>query len=149
MAQALHTEPICFRVGELDGRVTERVERLADLFEPAGRTVVTEDLWGERWTKLATNCMANPISAMTGLPSYDMRANDEARGTMFRLGVEAIRVGRAMGYHVKAPIGDFTLEDLEQAAAEGHPALEEMFLFLGILLIGWAYAFRKGALEWQ
>ncbi|MCH7472257.1 NADH-quinone oxidoreductase subunit A [bacterium] len=30
----------------------------------------------------------------------------------------------------------------------GLPALEEMFLFLGILLIGWAYAFRKGALEW-
>ena len=82
MAQALQTEPICFTVGELDRQVTERVERLAKLFGPAGRTVVTEDLWGERWTKLSTNCMANPISAMTGMPSYDMRAHDEARVTM-------------------------------------------------------------------
>jgi 2-dehydropantoate 2-reductase len=128
MAQALQTEPLCFSVGELDGRVTDRVERLAELFAPAGRTVVTEDLWGERWTKLSTNCMANPISAMTGLPSYDMRANDEARVTMFRLAAEAVRVGRAMGYHVKAPIGGFTLEDLERAAVNGHPALEEKFV---------------------
>jgi NADH-quinone oxidoreductase subunit A len=30
----------------------------------------------------------------------------------------------------------------------GPSALWEMFLFLGILLIGWAYAYRKGALEW-
>ena len=30
----------------------------------------------------------------------------------------------------------------------GMPALGEMFIFLGILLIGWAYAYRKGALEW-
>lgn len=30
----------------------------------------------------------------------------------------------------------------------GPSALGEMFIFLGILLIGWAYAYRKGALEW-
>ena len=128
MAQALQTEPICFRVGELDGRMTERVERLAELFRPAGRTVVTEDLWGERWTKLSTNCMANPISAMTGMSSYDMRADDRARRVMFKIAVEAIRVGRAMGYHVKTPIGDFTLEDLRQATTEGHPSLEKAFV---------------------
>ncbi len=128
MAQALQTEPICFRVGELDGRVTERVERLAELFGPAGRTVVTEDLWGERWTKLSTNCMANPISAMTGLSSYDMRADERTRRVMFKIAVEAIRVGRAMGYRVKAPIGDFTLEDLRQAATEGHESLERTFV---------------------
>ena len=30
---------------------------------------------------------------------------------MFKIAVEAIRVGRAMGYRVKAPIGDFTRPD--------------------------------------
>jgi NADH-quinone oxidoreductase subunit A len=30
----------------------------------------------------------------------------------------------------------------------GSPALGEMGLFIGILMIGWAYAYRKGALEW-
>lgn len=27
--------------------------------------------------------------------------------------------------------------------------LVDMFVFLGILLIGWAYAVRKGAIQWQ
>lgn len=30
----------------------------------------------------------------------------------------------------------------------GPPVIYEMFVFLGILLIGWGYAYRKGALEW-
>jgi NADH-quinone oxidoreductase subunit A len=30
----------------------------------------------------------------------------------------------------------------------GMSSLGEMFVFLGILMVGWAYAYRKGALEW-
>lgn len=33
--------------------------------------------------------------------------------------------------------------------AMGGVAIVEMFVFVGILLLGWAYAWRKGALEWQ
>ena len=28
-------------------------------------------------------------------------------------------------------------------------AIVEMFVFIGILMLGWAYAWRKGALEWH
>jgi NADH-quinone oxidoreductase subunit A len=28
-------------------------------------------------------------------------------------------------------------------------AIVDMFIFLGILMIGWAYAVRKGAIKWQ
>ena len=31
----------------------------------------------------------------------------------------------------------------------GGIAIMEMVVFVGILLLGWAYAWRKGALEWQ
>lgn len=31
----------------------------------------------------------------------------------------------------------------------GLVAIVEMFVFLGVLLLGWAYAVRKGALTWQ
>jgi len=31
----------------------------------------------------------------------------------------------------------------------GSMAIIEMFVFVGILLLGWLYAWRKGALEWQ
>jgi len=31
----------------------------------------------------------------------------------------------------------------------GSIAIIDMFIFLGILLLGWAYAVRKGAIKWQ
>ena len=31
----------------------------------------------------------------------------------------------------------------------GSFAIIEMFVFIGILMLGWAYAWRKGALEWS
>ena len=31
----------------------------------------------------------------------------------------------------------------------GVPGIVEVFLFVGILLLGWVYALRKGALKWQ
>lgn len=33
--------------------------------------------------------------------------------------------------------------------ALGTFAIVEMFIFIGILMLGWAYAWRKGALEWH
>ena len=128
VSQSLQGQPIAFRVGELDGRVTPRVEELSRLFEPAGHTVVTQELWSERWTKLATNCMANPTSAVTGLPSYDMKADERSRKMMLKLCVEVVKVGRAVGHDVRVPMADFTLEDMEQASIEGHPELEERFV---------------------
>ena len=137
MSQSMQTKPVCFSVGELDGTTTARIERLAELFEPAGHTVVTNDLWGERWSKMATNCMANPISAMTGLPTYDMRADERIRRLMLRLCVEAIQVGRALGYHVKTPVGEFSLDDLIQASLTGHEELEKKFVGQPQKLPGW------------
>ena len=128
MAQSLQSKPVSFKVGELDGRVTPRIEELSRVFEPAGHTVVTEELWGERWTKLATNCMANPTSAMTGLPSYDTKADERTRKMMLKLCIEVVKVGRAIGHNVKLPLADFTLEDLEQASNEGHSELEKRFV---------------------
>ena len=126
-SQSLQGKPIDFRVGELNGQVTARAEELARLFEPAGRTIVIDDLWGERWTKLCTNSMANPTAAMTGLASYEMRADERARRLMLKLGIETITVGRSMGYRVRPPLEEFELEDMERAATLGHAELEERF----------------------
>ena len=62
MSQALKAN-VSFTVGELDGRDTERVQMVRELWDHAGHTTVTDNLWGERWSKLAINCMANPRRA--------------------------------------------------------------------------------------
>jgi len=63
--------------------------------------MVTSNLWGERWSKLVINAMANGISACTGLAGGEMIRNYALRRFATRVGSEAIRVGQALGYQLE------------------------------------------------
>ena len=127
VSQSLQKEPLCFKVGELHGEITPRVEKIVDLFSSAGKTVPTQDLWGERWSKMVTNCMVNATAAMTGMMSHEVRANKVSRMQILNLAIETIKVGRALGYNVVPPMGDFSLEDMEKdAGTNGHPELDKV-----------------------
>ena len=57
---------LAFTVGEPSGVESNRAHAVADMLSVIGPTKVTSNLWGQRWAKLATNSMANPICALTG-----------------------------------------------------------------------------------
>jgi 2-dehydropantoate 2-reductase len=95
---AAHT---VFRAGEVHGRITKRAEEVCRLVAYADSAKVTENLWGERWSKLVANAMANGLSACTGLGGGDMLKSDPIRRFSTRLGSEAIRVGQAHGYQLE------------------------------------------------
>ena len=90
-----------FRVGEVHGLVTDRAREICRLLALADSAKVTQNLWGERWTKLVVNAMANGVSACTGLVSRDILLDDRLRHFTARLGSEAIRVGQALGYQLE------------------------------------------------
>jgi 2-dehydropantoate 2-reductase len=90
-----------FRAGEVHGRITERVQEVCRLVSLADSAMVTTNLWGERWSKLVTNAMANGISACTGLSSGEMVRNFALRSFATKVGSEAIRVGQALGYQLE------------------------------------------------
>jgi 2-dehydropantoate 2-reductase len=90
-----------FRTGEIHGRITERAQEVCRLVGHADSAKVTGNLWGERWSKLVANSMANGLSACTGLPGGEMLRNDPIRRFSTRLGSEAIRVGQALGYQLE------------------------------------------------
>jgi 2-dehydropantoate 2-reductase len=90
-----------FRTGEVHGRITDRVREVERLVALTDSALVTSNLWGERWSKLVTNAMANGLSACTGLISKDILRNDTLRRFGARLGSEAIRVGQALGYELE------------------------------------------------
>ena len=92
---AAHT---VFRAGEVHGRITRRAEEVCRLVGTADSAKATQNLWGERWSKLVTNVMGNGLSACTGLGGGDMLKIDPIRRFSTRLGSEAIRVGQALGY---------------------------------------------------
>src|SRR5207253_1098796 len=87
-----------FRTGEVHGRITARAEEVCRLVGYTDSAKVTNNLWGERWSKLVANVMGNGLSACTGLPGGEMLQNEPIRRFGVRLGSEAIRVGQALGY---------------------------------------------------
>lgn len=90
-----------FRVGEVHGLVTDRAKDVCRLLALADSAKVTENLWGERWSKLVINAMGNGVSACTGLISREILLDDGLRHFTARLGSEAIRVGQALGYQLE------------------------------------------------
>lgn len=55
-------------IGEMDGRVTERVREVKKIFDDSKiDTIITSDIKKELWNKLIINVGINAISAITGL----------------------------------------------------------------------------------
>jgi len=89
-----------FRVGEQDGQVTPRVENVARMLNWIDGAYATDNLWGERWSKLCQNSMGNAISAASGLGSQDMAQNPNCRLIRIHLAKEVAQVGLALGLNV-------------------------------------------------
>lgn len=89
-----------FRVGEVHGRITQRARDVAAMLDLVDSSMVTTDLWGERWSKLAANSMHNGLSAVTGLGHTGIYGDALPRRIAISLGAEAIKVGRALGFMV-------------------------------------------------
>jgi 2-dehydropantoate 2-reductase len=113
-----------FRVGEPHGRVTRRVEELAEWLRGIDSAKVTTNLWGERWSKLVLNGMGNGVTAATGLTTGDCLRNDAIRRFQIRLAGEAIRVGQALGFQMEKVRG-IDPERLALAAEGDAAALAE------------------------
>ncbi len=94
-------EHTVFRTGEVHGAITERAHEVCRLVGTADSAKVTDNLWGERWSKLVTNAMANGVSACTGLSGVEITQNEPIRHFQARLGSEAIRIGEALGYKLE------------------------------------------------
>ncbi len=118
---AAHT---VFRTGEVHGRTTERAQEVCRLVGYSDSAKVTENLWGERWSKLVANVMQNGLSACTGLPGVKIVQSEPLRRFSSRLGAEAIRVGQALGYSLEE-ILHLPPETIAKAG-EGDPAAIEV-----------------------
>lgn len=107
-----------FRVGETHGLVTPRVNELVTLLSGVDSSKATNNLWGERWSKLCMNGMHNGVAAATGLSGRDLVDNTAVRRFSIGLGGEAVRVGQALGFRL-VNLGELIPERLA-LAAEGH-----------------------------
>jgi len=110
------TGQVGFYVGELDGRDTPRAQELARLLSGVALTKVTTNLWGQRWSKLAVNCMGNALAGLSGLGSAELRLEPGPRRVSIQLGAEVVRVGRAHGHTIEPLIGGIDAQRVVEAA---------------------------------
>jgi 2-dehydropantoate 2-reductase len=114
-----------YRVGEVHGRLTKRIEELGAMIRTVDTCKVTDNLWGERWSKLCVNGMHNGVSAASGLSGNDMRQDDRIRRVIIKLGGEAVKVGQALGYRLEDIAGQ-DAEKLARASEGDRAALDEV-----------------------
>jgi 2-dehydropantoate 2-reductase len=115
---------IGFKIGEHDGRDTPRAQALARVLDAVAGTKVTTNLWGERWSKLTVNCMANPLAGLSGLGSAEVRSEPVPRRIAIHVAAEVIRVGRAAGHEVEPIYGIEARRFVEAAEGKGWAAVE-------------------------
>jgi 2-dehydropantoate 2-reductase len=116
---ARRSDIVSFYVGETSGRITRRAREIAEILGSVDTAKPTDNLWGERWTKLCVNGMRNGVSAATGLGGNARDGHAAVRRVCIRLGGEAVRVGQKLGYRLGS-IGALPFETLARAM-EGHP----------------------------
>ena len=115
-AMRTDSQAVGFKIGELDGRETDRARRLAEVMDDVAGTKVTPNLFGERWSKLTVNCMANPLAGLSGLGSAEIRSEPEPARIAIQVAAEAITVGRKCGFEVEPIYGIDTQRFVDAAA---------------------------------
>jgi len=85
-------------MGELDGSITERVNRIAGAFNQAGmETLVSENIVGLMWDKLLINVATGALSGITRLSFGGLYQVKEIRDCAIEAVAEAMAVAKASG----------------------------------------------------
>lgn len=113
--------PIYF--GELDGRITPRVNHVADTLRAVMSTHVTDNIWGWLWTKICYGSFYF-AGALMDVPLKDVLARRQYRPHFAAVVTEAVRVAHGLGHTRLERIGDFR----PAVFADGHtPAADAVF----------------------
>jgi len=100
-----HVEGVRFPVGELDGRETERVKKVSEVFTEAGfKAYILDDIRSEIWLKLWGNLTFNPISALTHSTLVDICQFGPTRQLAETMMTEAQVIGEKLGARFRVPL---------------------------------------------
>ncbi|HZD26815.1 MAG TPA: ketopantoate reductase family protein, partial [Alphaproteobacteria bacterium] len=95
---ARHTNDGRTIMGEVDGRRSPRLDRLAAALGDTGfKVTVSDDVTGAIWSKLVLNCAVNPICAVTGLRTGEIALSPDADAVQDGIVAEALAVVAAKG----------------------------------------------------
>ncbi|HWL86914.1 MAG TPA: 2-dehydropantoate 2-reductase [Polyangiaceae bacterium] len=116
-----------FTVGRIDGQADDRAMKLALLFEPIGPVIITTNLAGARWSKLAINCAISTLGTVGGRSLGALMLHRFVRRLALEVVTEAVEVARAEKVRLEKVSGTIDMEWLALTEAErqmgGSPGL--------------------------
>lgn len=91
------TGPGRIHIGELDGRRSERVVELAGVLRCVTPVVVSKNIRGALWSKLAINCTITTLGALTGETLGEMLKDRRVRRAFLAVYREVVDTAEALG----------------------------------------------------
>ena len=116
-----------FDIGEIDGRITSRLEAPGKILEHMGPTRLSSDLMASRWSKLINNACMSGMSAACGCTFGEVLADPKARACLSYLGHEVKACCEAEGYVMPPLVFGYSPETLDLKDQAMYEANQKMF----------------------
>ncbi|MBS1170614.1 MAG: panE 1 [Burkholderiaceae bacterium] len=101
----VHIEGDRFPIGELDGTISERAQKVSDCFVKAGfKAPILENIRSEIWLKLWGNLTFNPISSLAHSTLVDICQYPLSRELAGDMMIEAQRIANKLGIEFRVPL---------------------------------------------
>lgn len=112
-------------MGELDGRVTPRVQAIHKAFDETGiNAELSENILKVLWTKFVFISTASSLGSLTRLPIGEYRSVPETRAMMTGLMQEVEAVARAQGVELDKDVVQKSLDFVDNAAPHIKPSMQ-------------------------
>lgn len=99
-----------YHIGELDGKVTDRLKMIETLLKKAGKPEIVTNLIGIRWTKMTSNCCFSGMSAVVAGNFGDVLDHPKAIRCSAHILNESMAIAKAAGVKPEIFQGeDFTV----------------------------------------
>lgn len=102
-------DKFAFEIGEMDGAIRPRLEKVKEVLGAAGGTTILTNLMGIRWTKLLMNSTFSGMSASLGVSFRPILEDSKAMICIAHIADEVIKVCHAKGFRMVEMQG----EDME------------------------------------
>lgn len=92
-------------IGEVDGRHTERLDRLAEVLRSVAEVKISSSITGQVWSKLLLNSTFSGLGAVGGCLYRDIVTHPDGREVALRLWTEGYDVASALGMELGPVFG--------------------------------------------
>lgn len=126
-----------FDIGEINGEVTERIRKVAEILNHMGTATVSDNLMASRWGKLVNNACVSGMSAACGCTFGEVMQNEKARACVSYLGREVKACCEAEGYELPLLVLGLSPDSLSLKDQDQFDENQKMFIYM--------YSFAPGA----